>query len=46
MRETTRLNVFSDNTRPVRYFHPARAYLLLLFMDKIEAKGKISLHCS
>jgi len=44
MRETTRLNVFSDKTRPVRYFRSARVYLLVLFMGKIQGKGKISLH--
>jgi len=37
---TKRLHAFLDYTRPVRYFHSARVYLLLLFMGKIRDKGK------
>jgi len=36
---------FSDYTGPVRYFRSARVYLLLLYMRKIQGKGKTCLHC-
>jgi len=46
MRGTKRLIHFSDYTRAVKYFRSARVYLLLLFMRKIQGKGKTNLHCS
>jgi len=40
------LNALSDYTKTVRYFRSAWVYLLLLFMGKIQAIDKTSLHCS